>query len=59
LTYIFLETIVIELAVIRDVGCNTPFSDHLYSWLANVAKEACDLRRNVRVSISNLPIPIL
>jgi len=43
--------IVIELIALRDVGCNTPYSGQLFSWLASVAKEACAVRHAVRVRI--------
>lgn len=41
--------IVVELAVIRGIGQNTPISDKLYDWLTEVVDTACDFRRNIRV----------
>ena len=35
--------IVVELAVIRGVGQNTPMSDKLYDWLTGVVDAACGL----------------
>ena len=43
--------IVVELAVIRGVGQNTPMSDKLYDWLTGVVDAACGLCRNIRVVI--------
>jgi len=53
----YLENIVIELAIIRGVALDAPFSLPLYSWLASVVMQACSECRNVRVSIYISSIP--
>ena len=45
-----LENITIELAIIHGVATNTSFSPPLFFWLADVVKQACSERHNVRVS---------
>lgn len=46
----------IELAVVRDVGFQTDpeFAAAFYDWLHDVVNDACDVRRNVRVSANIL-----
>ncbi len=44
----------LELAVLRGILLDTPFTDDLYSWLEAVVLTACNERRDVRVREHNL-----
>ena len=44
------EDLVIELIILRGIGTSGPVSQPLYAWLKEVIIQACDERRNVRVS---------
>ncbi len=50
--FLYFSELNIELAVIRDAGIhNDPdFGAAFYDWLRAVVDDACDARRNVRVS---------
>ena len=39
----------VELAVIRGIGKDSPISDKLYSWLSDVVTKACNVQRNIQV----------
>ena len=41
--------IMVELAVIRGIGKDSPISDKLYSWLSDVVTKACNIQRNIQV----------
>ena len=42
--------IIVELVILRGVGCSTPFTKDLFDWIYAVILTACNERRNVRVS---------
>jgi len=46
----FVEDLVIELVILRGIGTSGPVSQPLYAWLKEVIIQACNERRNVRVS---------
>ena len=48
----FVEDLVIELVILRGIGTSGPVSQPLYAWLKEVIIQACNERRNVRVSSS-------